>query len=108
MFSFSDVLRSVNQIFEAGIAITALSLFIRSLSFNLRDRVSHSFAVILACVVVIFSGEAIIGSVGDVEVYEIWLKFQWLGILFLPAALQHFADALLATTGRPSRGRPCA
>jgi len=105
MFVLSDVLKSVNQIFEAGIAITALSLFIRSLSFNLRDRVSRSFAVILACVMVIFTGEAIIGSVKEPEVFEMWLKFQWLGILFLPAALQHFADALLATTGRPSRGR---
>jgi hypothetical protein len=34
----------------------------------------------------------------------IWLRFQWLGIIFMPAAYVHFSDALLATTGRP-RGR---
>ena len=36
---------------------------------------------------------------------EIWFKFQWLGIVLLSPAYLHFSDALLATTGRPSRGR---
>ena len=105
MLPVDAILRSINQIFEAGIAITALSLFIRSLSFNLRDRVSRSFAIVLACIVMIFAGEAISGAVDDIELVENWLQFQWVGIIFLPAALQHFSDALLATTGRPSRGR---
>ena len=105
MFDFENILRAINQIFEAGIAITALSLFIRSLTFNLRDRVSQSFAVVLACIVVIFSGEAISGAVVDSAMVSFWLRFQWIGILFLPPALQHFSDSLLATTGRPSRGR---
>ncbi len=105
MFEVEQILRSMNQIFEAGIAITALSLFMRSLSFNLRDRVSQSFAVVLACVVVIFSGEAISGAVAGLEIVSFWLSFQWFGIIFLPPALQHFSDSLLATTGRPSRGR---
>jgi hypothetical protein len=105
MVEIEQILRAINQIFEAGIAITALSLFLRSLSFNLRDRVSQSFAVVLACTVVIFSGEAISGAVMSSEMISNWLRFQWLGIVFLPPALQHFSDSLLATTGRPSRGR---
>ncbi len=32
-------------------------------------------------------------------------RVQWIGIAFVPAALFHLSDALLATTGRPSRGR---
>ncbi len=100
-----QVLRSINQIFEAGIAVTAFSLFIRSLSFRLQDRVSRSFAVVLACVVVVFAGEAIGGALNAAGVLEVWLTIQWLGIIFLPAGLQHFSDALLETTGRPSRGR---
>ena len=43
MALFESILRSLNQVFEAGVAITALSLFVRSLSFNLRDRVSRIF-----------------------------------------------------------------
>ncbi|MCB2180176.1 hypothetical protein KQH54_03540 [bacterium] len=105
MDRLDQILRTVNQIFEAGIAITALSLFIRSLSFNLRDRVSRSFAVVLACIMIIFSGEAISGAIAGEKMVHFWLAFQWVGILFLPAGLQHFSDALLATTGRPSRGR---
>jgi hypothetical protein len=30
---------------------------------------------------------------------------EWLGIIFLPAAYLHLSDALLVTTGHPSRGR---
>ena len=105
MNSFTALANSINHIFEAGIAITGLSLLIRALSFNLKDRVSRSFAFVLACIVIIFSGEAISGAVNDVQSIEFWLRFQWVGILFLPATIQHFSDALLATTGRPSRGR---
>ena len=98
-------LRLLNQIFEAGIAITAFSLFIRSLSFNLRDRVAQSFSIIMACIVIVYSGEAIAETIVGSDLLSFWLRFQWIGLVVLPAALFHFADALLATTGRPSRGR---
>ncbi len=99
------ILLAINQIFEAGIAITAFSLFIRALSFNLRDRVSRSFAIILACIMVVFSGEAIAASVISPETITLWLRFQWIGIIFFPPAFVHFSDALMETTGKPSRGR---
>lgn len=98
-------LATLNRVFEAGIAITALSLFLRALTFNLRDRVSRAFAVILACVMISFSGEAISGALSHPGALEFWLRVQWVGSLFLPAAYFHFSDALLETTGRPSRGR---
>lgn len=100
-----NALETLNRVFEAGIAITALSLFIRALTFNLRDRVSRAFVMILACVMVSFSGEAVSGAAGQVTSQEFWLQFQWIGTIFLPAAYLHFSDALLETTGRPSRGR---
>ena len=53
---------TINQILTAGIAITAFSLFLYSLSFNLRDRVARSFAIILICVVVVFTAEALESS----------------------------------------------
>ncbi len=102
MLSF---LETLNRVFEAGIAITALSLFLRSLTLNLRDRVSRAFAVILACVMVGAAGEAISGSLDLSDPLEFWLRFQWLGTIFMPSAFLHFSDALLETTGRPSRGR---
>ena len=52
-------IQTVNQILTAGIAITAFSLFLYALSFNLRDRVARSFAIILLCVVIVFTAEAL-------------------------------------------------
>jgi hypothetical protein len=96
---------TLNQIFTAGIAITAFSLFFYSLSFNLRDRVARSFAIILLCVVVVFTSEALGSASQTKEAINFFLRFEWLGIVYLPAAYLHFSDALLVTTGRPSRGR---
>jgi hypothetical protein len=98
-------MRTVSQILTAGIAINAVSLLIYALTFNLRDRVARSFAMILACVAIGFTAEAIGGSETVAAEVNFWLRLQWVGILFLPAAYLHFSDALLATTGRPSRGK---
>lgn len=98
-------LQNINNILTAGIAITAFSLFLYALSFNLRDRVARSFAIILLCVVVVFTTEALQNkSVPDWGI-ELLLRLQWIGIIFLPPSYLHLSDALLVTAGRPSRGR---
>jgi hypothetical protein len=98
-------LQTLNDLLTAGIAVTAFSLLIYALSFNLRDRVARSFALIMLCVVVVYVAESF-GSVSvSAEQLTTWLQLQWLGIIFLPAAYLHISDALLETTGRPSRGR---
>ncbi len=99
------VLNTVNQILSAGIAITAFSMLLYALSFNLRDRVARSFALILTCVVIVFTSKAIGSTVEETPTLDFWLRLQWVGIIFLPAAYLHFSDALLSTTGRRSRGR---
>lgn len=99
------IFQTLNQLLTAGIAITAFSLLLYALTFNLRDRVARSFAIILACVVIVFVGDAIASVITVPEAIEAWLKMQWVGVIFLPSAYLHFSDALLATTGRPSRGR---
>jgi hypothetical protein len=98
-------IRTLNQILTAGIAITAFSLFLYSLSFNLRDRVARSFAIILLCVVVVFTAEALQDKSLSIQTIDLFLRLQWFGIVFLPAAYLHLSDALLVTAGRPSRGR---
>lgn len=98
-------LSTFNQLLTAGIAITAFSLLLYALSFNLRDRVARSFAIILVCVVIAFVGDALGSAADTARDQELWLRLQWVGIVFLPSAYVHFSDALLATTGRPSRGR---
>lgn len=100
-----SILKAVSEILTAGVAITAFSLLLYALSFNLRDRVARSFAIIMLCVVIVFTAEAIGMQAGTPEIISFWLKLQWVGIILLPAAYLQFSDALLATTGKPSRGR---
>jgi len=98
-------LQTINNILTAGIAITAFSLFLYALSFNLRDRVARSFAIILLCVVVVFTTEALQNKTIPDWGIELLLRLQWIGIIFLPPSYLHLSDALLVTAGRPSRGR---
>jgi hypothetical protein len=98
-------IRTINDILTAGIAITAFSLLLYALSFNLRDRVARSFAIILLCVVVVFTSEALESSAVSTDMITLFLRMEWLGIIFLPPAYLHLSDGILVTTGRPSRGR---
>ncbi|HLF89135.1 MAG TPA: histidine kinase N-terminal 7TM domain-containing protein, partial [Anaerolineales bacterium] len=105
MVFFISVLQTFSEILTAGIAITAFSLLIYALTFNLRDRVARSFAFIMACVAVVFAGEALSSVSTGAIMAGSWLRLQWIGLVFIPAAYLHFSDALLETTGQPSRGR---
>ncbi|MGA2111556.1 MAG: histidine kinase N-terminal 7TM domain-containing protein [Anaerolineales bacterium] len=102
---FLSVLIILNKVLVAGIAITAFSLLLYALTFNLRDRVARAFAVILACVSVITVADVLASTAGNLGEANMWLHFQWIGTALLPAAYLHFSDALLAAAGRPSRGR---
>ena len=61
--------------------------------------------IILLCVVFVSVGDAIASNSGSAFQIGFWMRVQWIGILFLPPAYLLFSDALLETTGRPSRGR---
>ncbi len=98
-------LKTLNEILTAGIAITGFSLLLYALAFNLRDRVARTFAMILILTVTVYTAEAIGGIDTTLPGITFWLHLQWVGIVFLPTAYLHFSDALLATTGKPSRGR---
>lgn len=104
-FSLLLGLEILNRILTAGVAITAFSLFLYALTFNLRDRVARSFTLILLCVVVIFTTEALQNETIPATGIDLLLRLQWPGLIFLPPAYLHLSDALLETVGRPSRGR---
>ncbi|HET7012255.1 MAG TPA: histidine kinase N-terminal 7TM domain-containing protein [Anaerolineales bacterium] len=102
------ILRVLNEIFNAATTITAFALLLYALTFNLRERVARSLAFLLACVTVIHFTDVLAGTAPDDIEAAVWMRLQWVGIAFLPAAYLHFTDALLAATGRPSRGRRSA
>jgi hypothetical protein len=103
--TWASILQTISQILSAGVAITAISLLLFAMVYNLRERVVRAFIMILACVVVVYTAESM-ASVSELPIIiENSLRLKWAGIVFLPATYLHFADSLLTLTGRPSRGR---
>lgn len=100
-----NLIITLNEIVTAGVAITAFSLLLYSFAFNLRDKVARFFALIMICVVIVYSADAIGSVAKDASQIEFWLRVQWVGIILLPVTYLQFSDALLATTGLPSRGK---
>ena len=105
MINLSLVLETLNQILYAAVAITAIALLMYTSGFNLRDRIVQTFALILLCVVMIYTGETVAAVSNKPEYIQLWLQLKWIGLMMLPAVYLHFSDALLTVSGRPSRGR---
>jgi hypothetical protein len=102
---FFSALLVFNQILSAGNSITAFSLLLYALTFNLRERVARTFALVLACLTLVYFGDVLAGLASQDVDLELWLRLQWVGISFLPTTALHLSDAILSSTGRPSRGR---
>lgn len=85
--------------------ILAFSLLIYILFHNWRNSVARAFAALLFFVAVVHASDVIILNVRDPSSKLVWLRFQWLGIAFIPAAYLHFTDAVLRSTYLYSVGR---
>lgn len=100
-----NFLVATSDILSAGIAITAFSLLLYALTFNLRERVARIFAAMLLFVTIVYFCDAVVGTTTSGPALNVWLRLQWIGIAFIPVTYLHFSDALLSTTGLPSRWR---
>lgn len=98
-------LQLANETLTAVIVIVAASLLLYNLSNELHDRVTRVASVLLACVTAAYVADVFVSLQPEQLVHDLALRLQWLGIAFVPTALYHLSDALLATTGLPSRGR---
>jgi hypothetical protein len=108
-FQFSPginaILKAINDVLTAGIAVTSFSLLIFAFTFKLHDRLTRSFTLILACITIIYASAAFALIPQSPQVLNFLLHLYWAGLVFLPAGYFNFSDALLTLTGRPSRGR---
>jgi len=100
-----SVLGLANRILSSAILITAFSLGLYILRQNYRSSVGRAFCILLASVMVVYLGDIVILRTQSPESALIWLKFQWVGIAFVPAVYLHFSDALLNVTSSVSRWR---
>ena len=101
---WSAILDLANLILSAAVAIVAFSLLAYVLAYNVGNRVGRAFAALLACVLIVYTGDVLLYLVAP-EQTELWLRLQWLGIPFVPAAYFDLSDALLQTTNSISRRR---
>jgi hypothetical protein len=102
--SWADILDLANLLLSVTVAVLAFSLLAYVLAYNVRNRVGRAFAILLACVMVVYTGDVLLYLVAP-EQTELWLRLQWLGIPFVPAAYFDLSDALLRTTNAISRRR---
>lgn len=107
--NFNDLittaLAGINEILSTGIVIIATSMLLYNLTRNLNNRVARTSGAVLATVTFAYIVDVYLSLGPNNETALIAARFQWLGIAFIPSTLFHLSDALLATTGLPSRGR---
>jgi hypothetical protein len=99
------LLLSLNRALSAAIVILAFSLLVYILTHNLRSSVARSFSALIACVCITYVGDVALFETTSLKDAVTWLRVQWIGIAFTPAAYLHFSDALLRTTHSLSRFR---
>jgi len=102
---FAGVLSSLNVLASSVLAILAFSLLAYTLTYNFRNSVARRFALVLFCVMLVYTGDVALDRVSTAESAARWLRFQWLGIAWMPAAAYLFSLAVLATTNYRIRRR---
>lgn len=95
---FIDLLSSLNRALSSAIVILSFSLLVYILTHNLRSSVARSFSALIGCVCITYAVDVALFETTSLEAALPWLKIQWIGIAFTPAAYLHFSDSLLRTT----------
>ncbi|MDP2965441.1 MAG: hypothetical protein Q8N39_05305 [Pelolinea sp.] len=99
------VLKAASDVLTAGVAVITFSLLLYAVTFKLRDAVTNTFTLLLLCLVVIFGADAFITVIKSNALLVSVIKIHWSGLILLPTAYFLFSDALLALTGKPSKGK---
>ncbi len=96
---FDASLRIGNLFLSSANVIVAFSLLAYIASHNLRSPVARAFCSLLVSILIVYAGDVILDNVETLAAAAPWLRLQWLGIAFVPAAYLHLSDSLLRTTG---------
>ncbi len=102
------VLEVANVVLTSGIVIFSSALLLYLVTYNPRNNVARHFIALLACVLITYFVDLALFGVQDLDAATPWLRLQWVGIAFTPAAYLSFSNALLTTTGARSRLRDIA
>ncbi len=95
----------LNRITVTGILVTAFALVIYIGLYNRRSPIARDYAIVLACVLGVYLGD-LLAQMSELDPRtdstELWLRLQWIGIAFVPAASLGLSDSLLRATGESS------
>lgn len=99
------ILDLLNETLASAIVVLAASLSLYNLTRNIKNRVARTSGFVLFCVTVAYMVDVLLSLGPGLGTFEALVRLQWIGLSLIPAAMFHLSDALLATTGLPSRGR---
>lgn len=100
-----EFLEFTNETVTIAVVIISISMLLYNITRNGHDRVTRASSILLACVTLAYVADVFVGLDPNPLSLERWFRVQWIGVALVPTALFHLSDALLATTGKVSRGR---
>ena len=101
-FALTDLLLSFHLLLAEAILVVAFSLVFYIASRNWRNGAARATALMLAGVVIVYSGDVLLDRAQRFSTQQFLLRAQWLGISLVPAAYLHLSDALLTSVGYQS------
>ncbi|MFQ6102072.1 MAG: histidine kinase N-terminal 7TM domain-containing protein [Anaerolineae bacterium] len=108
MLELQELLELINVALASGIVIVSFAFLLYLAIYNPRNNVARSFIALLSCVLLTYFVDLALFGTENPDTAIPWLRLQWVGIAFTPAAYLGFSNALLATTGARSRLRVIA
>lgn len=103
--SLESIVAFSNLLLASANVIIGFSLFVYILTHNWKSPVARAFCAMVAFVTVVYVVEITLNGVATADAAYLWLRVQWAGIIFVPAAYLHFSDAVLSSTRNASRLR---
>lgn len=103
--SFESIVAFSNLLLASANVIIGFSLFVYILTHNWKSPVARAFCAMVAFVTLVYVVEITLNGVATADAAYLWLRVQWAGIIFVPAAYLQFSDAVLISTGHASRLR---
>ncbi len=87
-----------NFLLAAALVIITFALLLWLFPQSWRNPVQRAFSALLTFVGIVYIGQVFLLRTTDLDAAEIWLRFKWIGIAFVPAAYVHFSNAVLRST----------
>ena len=104
-FSITQALLSLHLLLAEAILVVVFSLLVYVASRNWRNSVARATVLMLAGVVIVYSGDVLLDKAQRLSTQQFLLRAQWLGIALVPAAYLHLSDGMLTSVGYQSPRR---